>query len=308
MKMIPKVLVLMSVYNGGKYLAVQLESIASQEGIDVSLYIRDDGSKDNSETIIREYAEKLSIFYYRENNIGPAGSFMRLIELAEDKYDYYAFSDQDDFWEKDKLYTAVRQLKDEHKRPALYYSNTKRVGQNLEEIAEPYKKVYHTEDFPDVLILTEAPGCTMVFNKSLLILLKRYIPNSVYMHDHWTLQVCAAVGGTVVYDAEPHILYRQHVNNVMAGLEKMNYNPVQLFLHRIQKFFDFSYKASVIAEELKKGYFELMDQRNRKFVQMVSDAPRCLKYRVYMVLTNKISTPYFVHNVRWKLQVLLNKL
>ena len=119
MKMIPKVLVLMSVYNGGKYLAVQLESIASQEGIDVSLYIRDDGSKDNSETIIREYAEKLSIFYYRENNIGPAGSFMRLIELAEDKYDYYAFSDQDDFWEKDKLYTAVRQLKDEHKRPAL---------------------------------------------------------------------------------------------------------------------------------------------------------------------------------------------
>lgn len=115
-------------------------------------------------------------------------------------------------------------------------------------------------------------------------------------------------GGTVVYDAEPHILYRQHVNNVMAGLEKMNYNPVQLFLHRIQKFFDFSYKASVIAEELKKGYFELMDQRNRKFVQMVSDAPRCLKYRVYMVLTNKISTPYFVHNVRWKLQVLLNKL
>ena len=62
MKMIPKVLVLMSVYNGGKYLAVQLESIASQEGIDVSLYIRDDGSKDNSETIIREYAEKLSIF------------------------------------------------------------------------------------------------------------------------------------------------------------------------------------------------------------------------------------------------------
>lgn len=308
MKKIPRVLILMSVYNGGKYLAVQLETILRQEGVDVSLYIRDDGSEDNSEMIIREYTKKIPITYCREDNIGAAGSFMRLIELAPDGYDYYAFADQDDYWERDKLYTAIRYVKDVSVSPALYYSSTRRVGQNLETVEEPYKKVYHTEKFPDVLILTEAPGCTMVFNMRLLTLLKKYIPVQVSMHDCWVLQVCAAVGGKVVYDAEPHMLYRQHADNVMAGMEKMKYNPVQLFRYRVQKFFDFSYKPSVAAAELKAGYYELMDQRNRRIVQMVGDAPKCLKYRIYMIFTNKVSTPYWVHNMKFKVQVLLNKM
>lgn len=308
MKMIPKVLVLISVYNGGKYLPVQLESIIRQKGVDVSLYIRDDGSKDVSETIIQEYAKKISIKYCKESNIGAARSFLRLIELADGEYDYYAFADQDDYWKSDKLTVAISKLIYNSECPAIYYSDVERVGRNLEKIQNPYKKHYHTERFPDVLMLAQAPGCTMVFNRRLLTLLKKHIPAQVHMHDCWVLQVCATVGGTVVYDAEPHMLYRQHTDNVTAGLEKMKYNPVQLFRYRVQKFFDFSYKPSVAAAELKAGYYELMDQRNRRIVQMVSDAPKCLKYRIYMIFTNKVSTPYWVHNMKWKLQILLNKL
>lgn len=308
MKMMPRVLVLMSIYNGCKYLAVQLDSIMRQEGVDVSLYIRDDGSEEDSETIIHEYAKKIPITYCKELNIGAAGSFMRLIELAEEEYDYFAFADQDDFWEKDKLYTAIQHLKDKCERSTLYYSNIRRVGQNLERIEDPYKKVYHTEKFPDVIILTEAPGCTMVFNKRLLILLKRYIPNYIYMHDRWVIQVCAAVGGTIVYDEQPHILYRQHTDNVIAGLQKMKYNPVQLFRYRVHKFFDFTYKPAVIASELQAGYYDLMDQKNRRIVQRISDAPKCLKYRIYMLFNNKISTPYWIYNMKFKVQVLLNKI
>lgn len=308
MEMIPKVLVLMSLYNGGKYLAEQIESIIGQEGVDVSLYVRDDGSEDNAEMIIHKYEKMLPIIYCKEANIGAARSFMRLVELAEDGYDYYAFADQDDSWDHDKLYTAVQKMKDTERSPALYYSNTRRVGQNLEKIKELYKKVYHTERFPDVLIVTEAPGCTMVFDKSLLTILKKYIPAHVYMHDCWVLQVCAAIGGTIIYDANPHMLYRQHADNVMAGLEKMQYNPFQLFRYRIHKLFDFSYRPSSVAAELKAGYYDLMDSRNRRAVQLLIDAPNCLKDRIYILLTNKIATPYWVHNVKWKLQVLLNKL
>lgn len=308
MKRIPKVLIMMSVYNGRKYLAEQLESIIGQKGVDVSLYIRDDGSEDSAEAVIRKYENIIPIIYCREANIGAARSFMRLVELAEDGYDYYAFADQDDSWDHDKLYTAVQKMKNTGKSPALYYSNTRRVGQDLEKIKEPYNKVYHTEKFPDVLILTEAPGCTMVFDNKLLLLLKRHMPIQLYMHDCWVLQVCAAIRGTIIYDANPHMLYRQHAGNVMAGLEKMKYNPFQLFRYRVHKIFDFSYRPSVAAAELKEGYYDLMDNRSRRAVQMLIDAPNCLRYRIYMLLTNKIATPYWVYNVKFKLQVLFNKL
>lgn len=303
-----RVLVLMSVYNGGKYLAVQLESIVRQEGVDVSLYIRDDGSADDSETIIHEYAQKIPITYCKEFNIGAASSFMRLIELVEEEYDYYAFADQDDFWEKDKLHTAIRYLKNERESSALYYSNVRRVGQKLEKIEDPYKTVYHTEKFPDVLILTEAPGCTMVFNKKLLISLKKYRPTYIYMHDRWVMQVCAAIGGTIIYDEQPRILYRQHTDNAIAGLKKVKYNPFQLFRYRIHKFFDFTYKPAIIAAELQAGYYDIMNQKNRRIVQILSDAPKRLKYRIYILLTNVVGTPYWVYNVKFKIQVLFNKI
>ena len=308
MKMIPKVLVLMSVYNGEKYLAEQLESIVCQKGVNVSLYIRDDGSDDRSEIIIREYTEKIPITYCREPNIGVAKSFMRLIELAQDGFDYYAFADQDDYWESDKLSVTICKMECKKECPAIYYSDVECVGANLEKIADPYKKHYHTEKFPDVLILAQAPGCTMVFNHRLFSSLKKHIPIQLHMHDHWILQVCAAIGGTIIYDASPHMLYRQHVGNVMAGLEKMEYNPLQLFRYRIQKLFDFSYRPSAVAAELQAGYYDLMDGRNKRAVQLLADAPKCLQYRMYILLTNKITTPYWVHNVKWKLQVLLNKL
>ena len=304
----PRVLILQSVYNGEKYLPSQLESIAKQENVRVSLLIRDDGSKDNSQSIVQEYAKKVPVTYYKKSNIGAAKSFMNLIELASEEYEYYAFADQDDYWENNKLYAAISQLKDIGDIPALYYSNVKRAGANLEEIEDPYKKHYHTENFPDVLIMTEAPGCTMVFNKKLLNLLKGYIPTNIYMHDQWVLQVCAAVGGKIIYDQQSYMLYRQHANNVMAGLEKMKYNPFQLFGYRVHKFLDFSYKPSLVAAELKKGYFDLMDEKTRKWIQIFIDAPKQLKYRMYILLTNKISTPYWIYNVKFKLQTLLNRI
>lgn len=304
----PRVLILQSIYNGEKYLPVQLESIARQEGVNVSLYVRDDGSTDNSEKVVQSYTKKMPISYCKETNVGAAKSFMRLIELVSDEYDYYAFADQDDYWEKNKLYAAISRLEKYGGKPALYYSCTKQVGSDLEEIENPYKKCYHTEEFPDVLILTEAPGCTMVFNKKLLRILKRYNPVKIYMHDQWVLQVCAVVGGQIIYDQESYILYRQHSDNVMAGLEKMKYNPLKLFKYRVKKFFNFSYKPSLVASELKLGYFDLMDDNNKKIVQFLLDTPNKIVNRFYILFTNKFRTPYFIYNLKFKVQIFLNKI
>ena len=107
-----KVCVLMSTYNGEKYLKEQIESILNQENIEVDILIRDDGSTDNTLNILENYTQKYkNIRYYTGENLRSAKSFMNLLFTVKE-YDYYAFSDQDDVWKKNKLYTAVSKLKE----------------------------------------------------------------------------------------------------------------------------------------------------------------------------------------------------
>ena len=105
-----KLIVLMSTYNGEKYLREQLNSLVTQKFKPDQIMIRDDGSNDSTMDIIKYYADSYKfIKYYQGENLGPAKSFMELINKAEDA-DYYALCDQDDVWFDDKLSTAVDTL------------------------------------------------------------------------------------------------------------------------------------------------------------------------------------------------------
>ncbi len=108
-----KLIVLLSTYNGEKYLAKQLDSLLEQELSPDKIIIRDDGSNDGTLSIIKDYAEQNKIIeYYCGENKGPAGSFWDLICNCE-KADYYALCDQDDYWFKDKLKVAVETIEKE---------------------------------------------------------------------------------------------------------------------------------------------------------------------------------------------------
>ena len=97
-----KIQVLMSTYNGEKYLKEQIESILNQEKVEVNILIRDDGSCDKTLKIIKELSKNPKISYYEGKNIGPAKSFMDLVNKSGDKFNYYAFADQDDIWMPNK--------------------------------------------------------------------------------------------------------------------------------------------------------------------------------------------------------------
>ena len=90
------VAVIMSTYNGEKYIREQIDSILSQQGVDVDLFIRDDGSKDDTVKIIREYETAHNNVHAEVgNNLGFRQSFIQ--ELIHVKgYKFYAFSDQDE--------------------------------------------------------------------------------------------------------------------------------------------------------------------------------------------------------------------
>lgn len=124
--------VLLSAYNGGKYIKKQVESILDQENINnFTIYIRDDGSTDNTRNILKHLQkENPNIKVIEGKNIGLVASFLELLNLAyQNRYDYYSFSDQDDYWLPEKLATAVRAI-EKIDEPVLYASCSKIVNEN----------------------------------------------------------------------------------------------------------------------------------------------------------------------------------
>lgn len=196
---IPKIWVLMSTYNGMAYIEEQIESILSQKNCDVHLLVRDDGSTDATLDILKSYEKKGSLTLISDNiNLGPAKSFLKLLEMAPDD-GYYAFSDQDDCWNSDKLERALEMLTqaEENNMPLVYYSNSDVVDQNLNSTG---KKVYSGKQKPTlerVLCGYGIQGCTMVLNKALrdIFLSVDMSKERIGMHDFFLCDLCMVCGG-----------------------------------------------------------------------------------------------------------------
>lgn len=305
-----KVLVLLSTYNGENYLPVQLRSVFCQTGVTVKVFARDDGSTDKSVSILKEWAGNSCLEYTCGENIGAARSFMKLLaDVNEEESEWFAYCDQDDEWQEEKLKAAVDMLRrNKEDKLMLYYSDTTRVGQELEEIENPYKRHYHVESAGGLLTFPDGSGCTMVFNRRLLMLLKKYQPRYLFMHDTWTIVLCGALGGKVIYDPESRIKYRQHAGNVLGGLEKMRYTRMQLFWFRVKKFFTYRYRPSLVAKEILRGFSDEIPEENRNMIRKVADADRGIRARLSVCFDRRLRTGYFLIDMKHYVQTLVGKL
>lgn len=210
-----EVIVLMSAYNGQKFIREQIDSILGLNEINPKIVIRDDGSTDKTTAIIKDFIlnHKEKIELIEGKNIGWKKSFFALIEYAYthySSYQYFAFADQDDIWLPDKLYRAVEMLEASINIPALYCSNLffYKEGVNYGKI----RKFTPEPTYKNCLVRNYATGCTEVFNRPLLELIARKTPSISVAHDYWVYQA-AVLCGEVFIDDESYILYRQHGNN-----------------------------------------------------------------------------------------------
>lgn len=220
-----KILILLSTYNGEKYLAQQLESIISQTFTDWTLLIRDDGSSDKTLSIIKNYIAKdpriiLSVDNY--GNLGVKKSFSTLLHAATNRTEpYIFFSDQDDVWLPEKLASQFNLLTTESNAiPTLIHSDLCLVDRNLNVLFPSflqYEKLQRNTSSPlnTLLINNYVTGCTVGINRALLNLAYP-IPETTFMHDWWCA-LCAAAIGKIIFDPKITILYRQHGNNVIGG-------------------------------------------------------------------------------------------
>lgn len=255
---------MMSTYNGGDYLKMQLQSLYEQSGCESAILVRDDGSGDCTLDILEEARQQGKLSWYGGDNLRPARSFWNLVQTAP-KSEYYAFCDQDDVWYKDKLSVAIEKIKDYDDVPCMYCSAYQMTDRELNPIPTPLLDIRLT--FHDSLLRNIATGCTMVFNDALMRLLKSYSPEFLHIHDDWVYKVCMAVGGKVIYDTEPHIYYRQHGNNSIGGIEP---SFLDTWMTRIRKFFSAPVRRRYkICNELKKGYYDIMPEDNRLLIDKV---------------------------------------
>ncbi|MDF6884021.1 glycosyltransferase, partial [Escherichia coli] len=214
-----KLAILLSSYNGEQFIEQQLQSLIDMKADFIfDIHIRDDGSSDKTCETIKKFSQKhANIHLYEENNVGVIASFLWLVEKVSG-YDYYAFCDQDDFWQPLKALAAIDKFeKHEEITPLVYCSAYDYVDQNLNFIGRFTSKSNFSPS--NLLIENCAPGCTMLFNSALrekyLSISAANISNRVVMHD-WLFLLLGLHFGMVIYDRNSYLLYRQHANNVIG--------------------------------------------------------------------------------------------
>lgn len=240
-----KVLILLSTYNGEKYLREQLDSLYGQKDVDIHILVRDDGSKDSTLTILNEYCARYNrMTIVADSNIGAAKSFYQLIGYANkviNDFNYYAFSDQDDVWFPNKLATAVKTLDESEGNMKLFCGSAISTDAQLNPI--PTVKLRGADCLGANIVSSRVLGCTMVFDRTLLFQISRILPFlnngsldnfKVPLHDSWTSLVLFAFNGMMLSSSEPLMYYRQHGHNVV-GTEKDVWRLTKTRIHRYIK-------------------------------------------------------------------------
>lgn len=213
----PTVLVLLASYNGARWIHEQLNSILEQEGVELSVLIRDDGSSDTTLQEIRRFAadNRIQLARCSPRTGSAAQNFFALLEeRPADKFEFVAFSDQDDIWYPNKLSRACRMIQDTGS--AAYSSATLARWENgRERLIAPSG----SQNSCDFLFEGAGQGCTFVLSAAFYERVRRFISErsemarGLHFHD-WTVYALARSWGLRwVFDSTPTVIYRQHDGN-----------------------------------------------------------------------------------------------
>lgn len=293
--------VLLSTYNGEKYLREQLDSLMKQEGINIKISVRDDGSTDSTIAILEEYRKDGKLIYYAEKNIGYEKSFLTIALYSSGKADYYAFCDQDDVWEPQKMITAIKKLEEiKSEKCKLYFSDLIVTDENLNKIGyKDYSKINIT--LGCAMARFNISGCTMVFNN---LLLQLAVKNTFFErkigHDAWIYMLCLSVGGVIVFDSNSYIMYRQHGNNV-TGVQQ---GVIKRLCRELKVFTTKKNYMSRSAEIIYRDYFNLITKENVALLSEISTYKNSFIKTIRLLFNKDLKFGVFVVDVLIKLQIL----
>ena len=260
------VTILLSTYNGEKYLEEQLESIFAQTyWLNCTLFVRDDGSKDGTVAILKKYEEEGKLRLECGENIGFVRSFFWLINNAPES-DFYSFADQDDVWNSDKIERGVNFLcREDDTVPLLYFANIDIYDSEMHFVRHN-DFISSIPSFETLCTQSLLTGMTFVFNKKLLDLIKTVNPLNVDGHDYMTAMIAGGCG-KLVMDAEPVAKYRRHNSNTSP----LNVSFFKMFVWRFKRFFiQGNNKISNQFYEFREKFEAILPEDKRYFVHLLT--------------------------------------
>lgn len=298
-----KVAVLLSTYNGEKYVGAQIHSILTQSYKNLVLVVRDDGSSDKTVKIVKEYMENYSnIKLVEGKNLGFIKSFFELLKL--EKADYYAFADQDDVWLPDKIALAVESLnKLDDSKPNMAFSNSDYYDVDMKLIKEGEKG--KTFSFTNSLYECVTQGMTMVINQKTKDTVLDYMPERVFFHDWWVYMICSGMGN-VAYDDVTTVKYRRDGKNATAEGESF----IKLLIWRIKNLFgkDGLLDIRIQQSEYKKLFYDKLSDENKaildRFVREKYSLGGAIKKAIYKGQIRRSKAADFVVRVMFVLGML----
>ena len=298
----PDVLVLLATYNGEKYLIPLIDSVLAQKGVNISILIGDDCSRDNTLKIIEErygYEKRIS-FYINKNNLGYSKNFMTLMNnVGLYKYDYICLADQDDVWLDNKVISGIKLIqKEKANLPVLYSSNLTVVNAKLKVI----KTMYHGDLITDNALESYCTGCTIIFNNPALALIKEYPIDKVDLPHDYIIKNIALTCGKYIYDSNSYIKYRQHANN------QIGVNDTHKFTKRVRKFFQpSSHHYSNLYKNIRDCYGLDLLKKYEGVTYTMANYRRKLSCYLRLLFTNKYRKNTFSDNFAFKIAILFKK-
>ncbi|TLT06358.1 glycosyltransferase family 2 protein [Aliarcobacter thereius] len=218
-----KLSILLSTYNGERYLKEQLDSLFKQTYKDFEIIVRDDISSDKTLEILKSYDVKL---IESTQNLGAKKSFSTLLKYALENSDskYFMFCDQDDVWNDDKIEKTLAKMKEFEsfygsELPLLIHTDLEVVDESLKAISSSMWEYEYIlpkyNSLNRLLIQNTITGCTMLINRELA---KKSldIPENAIMHDWWIGLVASCFGNIGSVNTST-IKYRQHGKNTIGA-------------------------------------------------------------------------------------------
>lgn len=270
---LPRVAVLLSSYNGEKYIKEQIDSILNQTYGNLTLYVRDDGSADCTLSILSAYEKRGEIVLFRGKNKGYINSFFELMKQCE-AAEYYAWCDQDDIWMPEKIERAVDKLEEDRNQylgtaknnsPVLYFSDYDYYDETM--CFQKHGLIHKRgPSFANSLMDCISLGFNSVFNHRAREMMCEKTPEHCCGHDWWTYMICAAFG-RVIYDRGfISVKYRRIEKSISPGGK----NFLALQIWRFKKFFlnDYFMKIREQLWEFADLYFAELSNENAKIMRL----------------------------------------
>ena len=303
-----KVAVLLSTFNGGRFLQQQLNSLHEQTYPEIMILVRDDGSSDSTRSILdREQAKGRLDVLEGNKNLGPALSFFELLRSAAalTTTEYIAFCDQDDVWHPEKIEHAVSTLTGvTGSCPAMYCSRLEIVDEHLKHVG--FTEMPEKFGFGNALVENVAVGCTIVLNRKAIDLICENLPSKIYIHDWWCYLVLSCFG-EIIFDDKASIKYRQHGSNAI-GLAT---NRLDRLGRNLSRFFGRG-RGHLWVSEQASAFSIIFNERipssQRQVLNKFNAAKSTFRCRVQMAFSREIWRQKWSDNLILRFLLLINRI